>query len=43
MLDPLEDPEAAEDTSNSHYEEGTVFGSALFDARNGFNKLNRYT
>jgi hypothetical protein len=42
MLDPLEDPGAAEETSNSRYEEGTGFGSALFDARNGFNKLNCY-
>ncbi len=42
MLDLLEDPGAAKDTSNSRYEEGTGFSSALFDARNGFNKLNCY-
>jgi hypothetical protein len=42
MLNLLEDPGAAEDTSNSRYEEGTGFSSALFDARNGFNELNRY-
>jgi hypothetical protein len=42
MLDPLEDLGAAEDTSNSRYEEGTGFGSALFDTRNGFKELNRY-
>jgi hypothetical protein len=42
MLNPLEDPGGAENTSNSRYEEGTGFGSALFDARHGFNKLNRY-
>jgi hypothetical protein len=42
MLDLLENPGAAEDTSNSRYEEGTRFSSALFDARNGFNELNRY-
>jgi hypothetical protein len=42
MLDLLVDPGAGEDTSNSRYEEGTGFGSALFDARNGFNELNHY-
>jgi hypothetical protein len=42
MLGPGNDPRAAEDDSHSRYEEGTGFGSALFDARNGFNKLNRY-
>ncbi len=42
MLGPGIDPGAAEDNNHSHYEEGTGFGSALFDARNGFNKLNRY-
>ncbi len=42
MLGPGIDPGAAEDDSHSRYKEGTGFGSALFDARNGFNKLNRY-
>ncbi len=42
MLNPLVDPGAAEDDSNSCYEKGMGFGSALFDARNGFNKLNHY-
>jgi hypothetical protein len=42
MLDLLVDPGAAEDDSQLHYVEGTGFGSALFDARNGFNKLNWY-
>ncbi len=42
MLDPLVDPGSAEDDSQSRYVEGTGFGSALFDARNGFNKLNQY-
>ena len=42
MLGPGIDPGAAEDDSNSHYKEGAGFGSALFDAWNGFNKLNRY-
>ncbi len=32
----------AKDDSHSRYKEGTWFGSALFDARNGFNELNRY-
>ncbi len=35
-------PGAAEDASFSRYEPGTGFGSALIDAYNGFNKLNRY-
>jgi hypothetical protein len=42
MADPTVDPGASEDDSYSRYEEGTGFGSALFDARNGFNELNRY-
>ena len=42
MLGPGIDPGAAEDDSNSRYKEGTGFGSALFDAWNGFNELNRY-
>ncbi len=42
MLAPGIDPRAAEDASFSRYEPGTGFGSALIDARNGFNKLNRY-
>jgi hypothetical protein len=42
VLAPGIDPGAAEDASFSHYEPGTGFGSALIDARNGFNKLNRY-
>jgi hypothetical protein len=42
MLGPGIDPGAAEDDSNSRYEEGTGYGSALYDARNGFNELNRY-
>ena len=31
-----------EDDSQSRYEEGTGFGSALFDARTGFHELNHY-
>ena len=42
LLDPNVDPGAAEDDCHSCYEAGTGFGTALFDARNGFNKLNRY-
>jgi len=42
MADPAVDPGAAEDDHHSHYEWGNGFGSALFDARNGFNELNRY-
>jgi hypothetical protein len=42
MLGPGIDPGVAEDDSHSRYEEGMGFGSALFDARNGFNKLNHY-
>ena len=36
------DPGADEDDCRSCYEAGTGLGSALFDTRNGFNKLNRY-
>ena len=42
VLAPGVDPGAAEDATLSRYEPGTGFGSALFDARNGFNELNRY-
>jgi hypothetical protein len=42
MIDLLVDPGAAENDSQLCYMEGTGFGSALFDARNGFNELNRY-
>ncbi len=42
MLGPGINLRAAEGDSNSRYEEGTGFGSALFDAWNGFNELNRY-
>ena len=42
LLDPNVDPGAAEDDRHSHYEAGTGFGSALFNARNDFNELNRY-
>ena len=36
------DPGAAEDDRYSRYTPETGFGSALFDARNAFNELNRY-
>jgi hypothetical protein len=36
------DPGAAEDASFSRYKPGTGSGSALIDACNGFNELNRY-
>jgi hypothetical protein len=42
LLAPGINPWAAEDASFSHYKPGTGFGSALIDARNGFNELNRY-
>ena len=42
MADPVVDPGVAEDDQHSCYEWGTGFGSALFDAHNGFNELNRY-
>jgi hypothetical protein len=42
VLAPGTDPGAAEDATFSRYELGTGFGSALFDARNGFNEINRY-
>jgi hypothetical protein len=41
-LPPVFAPGAAEDASFSCYEPGTGFGSALFNAHNGFNELNRY-
>ncbi len=42
VLAPRIDPGAAEDSSFSRYKPGTGFNSALFDARNGFNEINRY-
>jgi hypothetical protein len=42
VLAPGIDPGAAEDASFSRYKPGIIFGSALIDARNGFNELNRY-
>jgi hypothetical protein len=36
------DPGAATDQSYSRYLPNTGYGCALFDARNGFNELNRY-
>jgi hypothetical protein len=42
VLTPGVDLGAAEDASFSRYKPGTGFGSDLFDARNGFNELNRY-
>jgi hypothetical protein len=42
VLAPGIDPRAAEDAMFSRYELGTGFGSALINARNGFNNLNRY-
>jgi hypothetical protein len=42
MANPRVDPGADADVSHSRYEEGTGLCSALFKARNGFNKLNRY-
>ena len=42
LRDPNVDPGAAEDDCQSCYEAGTGFGSALLDARNGFNELNCY-
>ncbi len=42
MLGPGIDPGVADDDGHSRYKEGTGFGSALFDARYGFNELNRY-
>jgi hypothetical protein len=42
MANPAVDPGAAKDGGHSRYEEGTNFGSALFDAQNGFNELNSY-
>ncbi len=42
LLAPNVDPGVAECVRHSRYEAQTGFGSALFDARNGFNELNRY-
>jgi hypothetical protein len=42
LLAPNVDPGAAECLRHSRYDAETGFGSALFDARNGFNELNRY-
>jgi hypothetical protein len=36
------DPGASLDQTHSRYQPDTGFGCALFDARNGFNELNRY-
>ena len=41
LLDPNVDPGAAEDDRHSRYKAGGSFGSALFDAKNGFIELNR--
>jgi hypothetical protein len=41
MADQAVEPGTAEDDHHSHYKWGTSFGSALFDAHNGFNELNR--
>jgi hypothetical protein len=42
VLDPNVDLGADKDDPRSRYEAGTGVGSALFDARNGFNKLSCY-
>jgi hypothetical protein len=42
VLPPGINPGAAEEPEYSCYEPGTGFGSALFDARKGFNEINRY-
>ncbi|KAL7530959.1 hypothetical protein ACHAXR_003772 [Thalassiosira sp. AJA248-18] len=39
---PHVDPGAAKDDRRSGYEAGTGYGATLFDAKNGFNELNRY-
>jgi hypothetical protein len=39
---PNVDPGATKDDCHSRYEAGIRFGSALFDARNGFNELIPY-
>jgi hypothetical protein len=36
------DPGAALDQDHSRYQPNTGYGCALFDARKGFNELNRY-
>ncbi len=41
MIAPGVNPWAAEDAALSRYEPETGFGCALFDARNGFNEINR--
>ena len=40
--DPHINREAEEDTPHLQYTAGTGFGTALFDARNAFQELNRY-
>ena len=42
VLTPGTNPRAAEDATFSRYKPETGFGSALFDARNGFNEINHY-
>jgi hypothetical protein len=42
VLAPRIDPRAAKDASFSRYEPETGFGSAFFDAHNGFNEINQY-
>jgi hypothetical protein len=39
---PTMDPDKAVDTSCSRYVPNSGFRTALFDARNGFNEVNRY-
>jgi hypothetical protein len=39
---PTTDPGKAVDTSCLHYVLDSSFGTALFDAKNCFNKVNRY-
>ena len=36
------DPGKADDVSRLRYVPNSGFGTALFDAKNGFNKVNRY-
>jgi hypothetical protein len=42
LANPAVDTGVAKDIRHSCYKEGVGFGSALFDARNGFNKLTHY-
>ncbi|KAL3815266.1 hypothetical protein ACHAXA_001878 [Cyclostephanos tholiformis] len=42
VLTPGTDPGAAEDATFSRYKPETGFGTALFDARKGFNEINQY-